>query len=65
MRKVKLDQRQLNLNGKHQPLICADYSNFWVERKMNTLNKNTDTLLVASYRVGLKEYAKETEYKFI
>jgi hypothetical protein len=63
--KVKVNHRQLKLHGKHQLLVCADYSNFWVKRAITTRKKTTDALLVASYKVGLEVNAEETKYKFI
>jgi hypothetical protein len=48
------------LHGKHLLLVCADYSNFWVKGAITTIKKNTDALLVASYKVGLEVNAEET-----
>jgi hypothetical protein len=36
-----------------------------LKRTITTIKKNTDTVLVASYKVGLEVNAEETNYKFI
>ena len=63
--RVKVYDRQLILHGKHQLLIYAYYSNFWVKRAITTIKKTTDALLVASHKVGLEVNVEETKYKFI
>jgi hypothetical protein len=56
--KVKVYHRKLKLQGKHQLLIGACYSNLWVKRAINTIKKTTDDLLVASYKFGLEVNAE-------
>ena len=53
------------MQGKHQLVVYAYYSKFWVKRGITTIKNTTDVLLVASYKVGLKVNAEETKYKFI
>jgi hypothetical protein len=46
---------------KHQLLVCAYYSNFWVKRAITMIEKTTDALFVTSYKVALGVNAEETK----
>ena len=53
------------MQGKHQLVVYAYYSYFWVQRAINTIKKTTDVLLVAIFKVDLEVNAEETKYKFV
>jgi hypothetical protein len=59
LRKVEENQVRLNLNGTHQPLVCADDLNL-LEDNINTINKNTETLIDAGKEDGLEVNAEKT-----
>jgi hypothetical protein len=49
------------LNGTHQLLVYADDVNL-VEDNIDTIKKNTDTLIDATKEVGLQMNVERTEY---
>jgi len=51
IRRVQVNQDGLKLNGTHQLLIYADDINIW-GRRVHTIKKNTETLLVGSKETG-------------
>jgi hypothetical protein len=50
----------LKLNGTHQLLLYADVVNILSE-SVPTINKNTESLVVASKEIGLEVIAYETK----
>ena len=52
IRRVKIKQEGLKLNGKHQLLVYADDVNM-LGGSIYTIKKNTETLVVASKENGL------------
>jgi hypothetical protein len=54
----------LILNGTHQLLVCADDVNL-LDDKVNTVKKNTQTLIDASKEVGLEVNTERTKYMFL
>jgi hypothetical protein len=64
IRKVQEDQVGLKLNGTHQLLVCADDVNLLGD-KMDTIKKNTVTLIDASKEVGPEVNAEETNYMLL
>jgi len=61
IRRVQANQGGLKLNGKHLMLIYADDVNL-VGGSIHTIQKNTETLEVASKETGLEVNAEETQY---
>jgi hypothetical protein len=53
IRKVQENQMGLKLNGTHQLLAYADDVSL-LEGDIDTINKNTETLIDASKEVGLE-----------
>jgi hypothetical protein len=54
----------LKLNGTHQLLASADDVNL-LEDNIDTINKNTKTLIEASKEVGLKVNVEKTKYMLV
>jgi hypothetical protein len=61
IRKVQKNQMGLKLNGTHQLLAYADDVNL-LEDNIDTINKNTQTLIDASKEVGLEVNIEKTNY---
>jgi hypothetical protein len=61
IRKVPENQVRLKLNGTHQFLVCADDENL-LRDNINTIEKDTETLIGASKEVGLEVNANKTKY---
>jgi hypothetical protein len=52
------------LKGTHQLLACADDVNLLGDN-IDTINKNTETLIVTSKEVGLEINVKKTKYMLL
>jgi len=61
IRRVQINQDGLKLNGTHQIVGYADDVNI-MGGNVHTIEKNTETLVVASNEVGLVENADKTKY---
>jgi hypothetical protein len=61
IRKVEENQVGLKLNGTHQLLAFADDVNLLGDN-IDTINKNTETLIDASKEVGLEVNVEKTKY---
>jgi histidinol-phosphate/aromatic aminotransferase/cobyric acid decarboxylase-like protein len=61
IRKVQENQVGLKLNGTHQPLAYADDVDL-LRDNIDTIKKNTETLIDASKEVGLEINVEKTKY---
>jgi hypothetical protein len=64
IRKVQENRVELKLNGTHQLLAYADDVNLWGDN-IDTIKKNTETLIDASKEVGLEINIEKTKYMLI
>jgi hypothetical protein len=64
IRKVQENQVELKLNGTHQLLAYADDVNL-LGYNIDTIKKNTETLIDASKEVGLEINAEKTKYMLL
>jgi hypothetical protein len=64
IRKVQENQVGLKLNGTHQPLAYADDVNL-LRDNIDTINKNTETLIDTSKEVGLEVNIEKTKYMLV
>jgi hypothetical protein len=64
IRMVKENQVELKLNGTNQFLVYVDDVNL-LEDDIDTINKNTETLIDASKEVGLEVHLEKTKYMFL
>jgi hypothetical protein len=63
IRKVQENQVGLQLNGTHQLLLFADDVNLLDGNiRVDTIKKNTQTLIDASKELGLEVNAEKTKY---
>jgi hypothetical protein len=62
--KVQENQVGLKLNGRHQLLAYADDVNL-LEDNIDTINKNTETLIDARKEIGLKVNVEKTKYMLV
>jgi hypothetical protein len=62
--KVQENQVGLRLNGIHQLLAYADDVNL-LEDNIDTIKKNTETLIYASKEVGLEINLEKTKYMLL
>jgi hypothetical protein len=64
IRKVQENRVGLDLNGTHQLLVYVDDLNL-LRDNIDTINKNTGTLIDASKEVGLDVNAEKTKYMLL
>jgi hypothetical protein len=64
VRKVKVNQVGMELNGTHQLLVYADDLNLLGDN-IDTIKKNTETLIDGSKEVGLEINIEETKYMLL
>jgi hypothetical protein len=62
--KVQENQVRLKLNGTHQLLAYTDGVNLLGD-SIDTIKKNTETIINASKEVGLETNAEKTEYMLL
>jgi hypothetical protein len=63
IRKVQENQVGLKLNGTHQLLVYADVN--LLRDNIDTIKKNTETLIGVSKEVGLEVNAEKTKYMLL
>jgi len=61
IRRVQVNQGDLQLNGTHRLLVCVDNVNI-LGRSIHTIKENTDALVVVSKENGLGINADKTKY---
>jgi len=61
IRRVRVNQDGLKLNGIHQLLVYADNVNI-LGGRIHTINENAEVLIVASKEIGLEVNADKTKY---
>ena len=61
IRRVRVNQDGLKLNGTHQLLVYADYVNI-LGGSVHTVKENAEALIVASKEIGLEVNADKTKY---
>jgi len=61
IRRVRVNQDRLKLNGTHQLLVYADYVNI-LGGSVHTVKENAEALIVASKEIGLEVNADKTKY---
>jgi hypothetical protein len=64
IRKVQENQARLKLNGTHRLLVCVDDVNLLGDN-IDTIKKNTETLIDSSKEVGLEVNAEKTKYMLL
>jgi hypothetical protein len=64
IRKVQETHVGLKLNGTHQLLVSAVDVNL-LGANIDTIKRNTETLIDAGKEVGLEVYAEKTKYMFL
>jgi hypothetical protein len=64
IRKVQENQVALKLNGTHQLLVCADDMKLLGDN-IDTIKKNTETLIDVSKEVDLEVNAEKTKYMLL
>jgi hypothetical protein len=62
IRRVKINQDGLKLNGAHQLMVYADYVNI-LGRSVHTVKGNTQALVVYSKEIGLEVNVDKTKYR--
>jgi len=60
VRRVLVIQGSWKLNGTHQLLVCADDVNI-LDKRVHTVKKNTESLVVACIEIGLEVCAGKTK----
>jgi hypothetical protein len=61
IRRVQVNQDGLKFNGRHQLPVFAD-DVYIMGRRVNTIKKNVEALVVASKEIGLEVNADKTMY---
>jgi hypothetical protein len=64
IRKIQENQLGMKLNGTHQLLAYADDVNLLGDN-IDTITRNTETLIDGSKEVGLEIYVEETKYMLL